>query len=93
MDTLNKWAEDNGVVLFDDPVNPKISFFYISKGQETLQIVLEDQGGFFRVDIWPVETNDNHEFHYTETVAASKIVQETDRFVKQAQLWFSTRKL
>jgi hypothetical protein len=93
MDELNQWAEDNGIVLFKDMVNPNSSFFYISKGNETLQIVLEDNGNSVVVDIWSVETYDDQEFHYKEIFDASKTIEETDRLVQRARQWFSTRKL
>ncbi len=91
IDILTSWASNKGVTLFASPDNDKIASYYISKGQETLQVVLEDRGSLFRIDIWSVETAFDEEVHFHLDIATQDLPSRLDQLNEKIQSWFETR--
>jgi hypothetical protein len=88
---LDSWVKTHGLTSFSDSSNPKISFFYLSLGSETLQFVFEDIGGEYRLDVWALETDKDEELHKVYTIRKDDLEAMLDTLVEAGKSWLASR--
>lgn len=91
MDALEAWTQANGITLLTDSSNQNVQTFYVSKGFETIQIVVECKAQECRIDVWSVELANDEELHYVYIVPEASLTEEIDLLVKKVTCWFSDR--
>lgn len=91
MDSVEGWAAENGLTLFQDDRDPRIVAFYVSESDECFQIVIERLGDTYRIDAWSIETHDDEEAHQSLIVRAQDVSQSLDEILKRVRNWFLTR--
>ena len=87
MQVVEEWARENGLILLDVDDKPNVRVFYLSEGEECLQVVVEDKGADGRIDVWSVEANNDEEFHFAYEFPATELLTKLDEILPRVRGW------